>query len=182
MPTFRVSAVAVTAMAGLFAGAVAPAAEPEAPADPNVVYWSSNNATLGQLSTAVGGLLVSMYNTGTLPVKEVGFTADDAGVSEVFKKASLPFGYWTGTMDSLACDLNPRVCTRPREAIGDLKGAKLTSHVGGWAITPPDKSAWTVNVGDKILVPDLPYDPVVRLLPFKVSEGVTMKATHDRYT
>lgn len=123
-------------------------AEPPRPPAEDTYLWVSNNSSFTELPEAIASLFVTLRNAGQLPTRVVrdamGRTAE-----EVLRDEGLLLGpHIPVALDSLMCDLNPHICSRPRAASASLRDP--SAHVLGHRFS---RGRWSNSKGSSFVVP-----------------------------
>lgn len=134
------------------------------------VVWRSNAATPDQLSAELETLYLSLYNSGNLAVRQ-GRLGDPPFVEDLLRSERVWFGaYFPISMDALACDLNPDVCSRSRVPATSQEMQSDTGHVGGIAASA---GQWRAAAGQALWIPDYRFDSLTTLSRVEVSPDWT---------
>ena len=129
---------------------------------PDVVVWRTQGVKGVPIARPLEELYVTLYNTGNLPVETYEGDTGQQVVTilrseDLFRGDGFPIG-----IDSMLCDLNPRVCSRELVPVEDL--ADLVGHVGGYKAS---KGKWTNSAATPLVLPMSIFREVV---DFRVQE------------
>ncbi|MFZ7090793.1 S8 family peptidase [Primorskyibacter sp. 2E233] len=133
-----------------------------------VMDWRSHSENATELSNEMEALYLSLYNSGNLTLRRV--TMDKSPfVERVLRDENLFYGaFFPQSLDAMMCDLNPDLCRRSRSALSDRQLRSLTTHVGGYNISP---GQWRTKLGATLLVPDYQFQSITTLTRIQVPSG-----------
>jgi hypothetical protein len=125
------------------------------------LLWLSSNKNRIELTREIERLLLSLYNTGHLPIKKIkdekGRVASEIALDEGIVKG--PF--FPVSIDSVLCDVNPHICSREFIKASPDQLKDPTMHVGGFL---PTRGNWTNMRGDEIYLIDMSYEETIKLI------------------
>ena len=128
-----------------------------------VIRWRSANQSRAEIPESLADLYTTLYNTGQLSLMSI---TDHEGqmIEQIMRNAEIMVGpHFPLAIDSLMCDLNPRVCSRELISASEEKLGEPASHLHGYKFT---RGNWTNNPGDTILFPKVQLEEYEE---FKVS-------------
>jgi subtilisin family serine protease len=121
----------------------------------------TKNKNLEELGRELSRIYLTLYNSKRLSVRPALWKP--TGPSDVFSSEAVfrSEGIYYGKtfpleLDNLACDLNPKICTRERVAAGSDQLQSLTGHVSGYL---PSTTQWPAQPSTPLLVPDVKLTP-----------------------
>ncbi len=171
MTAFWKKMVLILTMASALLAAVATQAADISEESGLQMHWRSNNMNPEQLAIALERLYVVLYNTKNLPIREF---EDPEGrpLEAILRLQGLFFGsYFPEGVEAVVCDINPRLCDRPRYKVPRKQLESVTKHVGGYR---KSRGRWSNRRGSKLILPDLSFQPylVLTQLPYGPDDSI----------
>lgn len=124
------------------------------------ISWRSSAGSEENISKEIEELYLNLYNTRNLRVRSV-INSEGLLVEALLRKNEVIRGkYFPQGIDAMVCDLNPKICQRPRIPVKRADLQKSQSHLGGYAISAPK---WTFSQGAEIIIPDYRFEPYTTL-------------------
>lgn len=132
--------------------------------------WRSSSTDPAELSNELRVLYLSLYNSGTLPLRQVELGESAFAETAMREAGGWPGGFFPAEMDAMLCDLNPDICSREQIAAEIRDSRDGASHIGGLQLTTP---GWSAHPGDKLTIPDLTFTGYTSLARVPVQPGWT---------
>lgn len=133
----------------------------QAPANNDQLFVSANN-NMEELGEELTRLYLTLFNSGRLSVRKVdiAFVSPFWSIESVFRDLKLFYGKrFPESLDGMACDLNPDVCTRRKKEASLRELGSLTGHVGGF---DSSKGEWKVRLGTRLILPAMQFTEQTR--------------------
>lgn len=116
------------------------------------ITWSARAASSSDATSAQDALFLTLYNTGRLPLTTVVINKGEYP-GDTLRRSGAWVGNLSAASDALLCDLNPRICSRSRQAAGSRDLRQETTHLAGFRVSGSPR--WKASAGDKLVVPDI---------------------------
>ena len=134
---------------------VSPESE-EADFIPDIVVWSTEGVEDAPTAAALQKLYVTLYNTGSLPLKIYEEDTNRPVVTILQAQGLIHGDSFPIGIDSVLCDLNPDVCWRELVPVENL--ADITGHIGGYQASI---GSWLNSASTPIVLPNVELMEVV---------------------
>ena len=123
------------------------------------VTWSARAASQSEASTAQQALLLTLHNTGRLPLRRVRISKGEFP-GDTMRRSGAWVGNVSGAADALLCDLNPKICFRSKRNANSRERRSDTTHIAGYRIS--GSTRWRASAGSTLIIPDVKIVQVFR--------------------
>ncbi len=123
------------------------------------VTWSARAASQSEASSAQQALLLTLHNTGRLPLRRVRVSKGEFP-GDTMRRSGAWVGNVSGAADALLCDLNPKICSRSKRNANSRERRSDTTHIAGYRIS--GSTRWRASAGSTLIIPDVKIVQVFR--------------------
>ncbi|MGJ8627279.1 MAG: S8 family peptidase [Sulfitobacter sp.] len=135
--------------------------------------WSSTPGNPIILAQEISSLYQTLYNSKNLRIRKIE-NPTGLDVQTLMRQAGVFRGDgFPWNIDNIVCDLNARLCSRPRNPVSEKELADITRHIGGFAITDSRLSRWRLTAKNVVTIPDYVFSPVTSMERIPVRKGWT---------
>ncbi|MET4037674.1 subtilisin family serine protease [Bradyrhizobium sp. RT4a] len=138
---------------------------------PTTIDFRTRNRDFSSVGVDILKLYLTLHNSLRLPLRPR--QVDDfKNIEDVYRQFGLFYGEpFPEQLDSLACDLNPNVCSRQLIPASETELASLTGHVSRFKSSV---GTWTVPPGTSLFLPDIPFERGQDWINYKKTKNTSL--------
>ena len=138
---------------------------------PTTIDFRTRNRDFSSVGVDILKLYLTLHNSLRLPLRPR--QADDfKSIEDVYRQFGLFYGEpFPEQLDSIACDLNPNVCSRQLISASETELTNLTGHVSRFKSSI---GIWTVPSGTALYLPDIPFEHGQDWISYKKAKNTSL--------